>query len=192
MNNKYFLLRHGQTIYQTEKKDILYPFPEEPPVDLTEKGESQIKEAAKKLKEKKIDLIFASDFFRTQKTAKMVAKGCVLPEDRIISDKRLRDLKTGEFRSGRKEDYQRFFSSAGEKFEKRPPAGENWNDVINRVADFLNEVENKHKNKNILVVSHGDPLWFLAMTIKGFKTREEFLSERGKELYPDVGQLIIP
>jgi len=192
MNNKYLLLRHGQTIYQTEKKDILYPFPEEPPVDLTEKGESQIREAAGKLKEEKIDLIFTSDFFRTRKTAMMVVRECGLPENRIILDRRLRDLKTGYFQSGRKEDYQKFFSSADEKFEKRPPAGENWNDIISRVADFLNEVEKKYKNKNILVVSHGDPLWFLAMIIRGFKAREEFLSEKGRSFYQDVGQLIIP
>lgn len=58
--------------------------------------------------------------------------------------------------------------------------------------DFLNEVEKKYQNKNILIISHADPLWFLAGIIKGLETDEEFLSQKHISLYPDVGQLMIP
>jgi len=43
-----------------------------------------------------------------------------------------------------------------------------------------------------LIISHGDPLWFLAGIIKGLEINDKFLSEKHTDLYPDVGQLIIP
>ena len=75
---------------------------------------------------------------------------------------------------------------------KRPPNGENWNDVKERMLGFLNDTEGKYENKNILIISHGDPLWFLAGIIKGLEINDKFLSEKHTDLYPDVGQLIIP
>jgi len=44
LKNKYFLLRHGQTVYQKDedKKYFLYPSPENPPIELTEEGKKQI------------------------------------------------------------------------------------------------------------------------------------------------------
>ena len=187
--NNYFLLRHGQTIYQTEKTDILYPSPENPPVTLTEEGENQIRKAAKELKEKNIDLIFSSDFFRTQQTSGIVAKELGLE---VNFDKRLRDINLGIFHGGPKEKYRDFFSSREERFYKRPSEGESRSDVKKRLTDFLKEIERKYKNKNILIVSHGDPLWLLASLIKGFEKNEDFLKERYEGIYPDVGQLIIP
>jgi broad specificity phosphatase PhoE len=192
LKNKYFLLRHGQTPYQRDedKKGILYPYPENPPIEITEEGKKQIGESAKALKDKKIDLIFSSDFFRTQQSAGIVSKE--LGELEINLDKRLRDLDMGDFHGGPKENYQNYFSEMKEKFVMRSPNGENWNDVKERLIDFLNDVEKKYQGKNILIISHGDPLWFLAGITRGLETDEEFLSQKHGFLYPDVGHLIIP
>jgi broad specificity phosphatase PhoE len=189
VNNKYFLLRHGQTIYQTEKKDILYPFPEKTPICLTEKGIEQIKRIAKELKARGVDLIFSSDTFRARQTVEIIAKELGLG---INLEKRLRDVNFGIFGGKSKKEYRAFFTDRKEKFFKRPPQGESWNDVRKRISDFLKEIEKKYKNKNILIVSHGDPLWLLAGIIKGLKNEEEFLKEKYKILYPEVGQLLIP
>lgn len=190
--NKYFLLRHGQTPYQRDedKKGILYPYPENPPIEITEEGKKQIGEAAKVLKDKKIDLILSSDFFRTQQTAGIVSKE--LGGLEVNFDKRLRDLNMGEFHGELKKNYQNYFSERKDKFIKRPPNGESWNDLKTRLQDFLDDVEKKYQGKNILIISHGDPLWFLAGITRGLKTDEEFLSQKHGFLYPDVGQLIIP
>ena len=189
LKNKYFLLRHGETIYQTEKKDILYPFPEKNPICLTEKGMEQIKKAAKELSKKKIDLIFSSDIFRTRQTAKIVAKKLDL---KINLDKRLRDVNFGIFGGKPKEKYKAFFTDRREKFFKRPPKGENWNDVKERVLDFLKEIEERYKERNILIISHGDTLWLLAGTIKCLKNEEEFLKEKYRTFYPEVGEFLTP
>jgi len=187
LKNRYFLLRHGQTIYQTEKRDFLYPFPENPSIPITEEGKKTVEESAKKLKAENIDLIFSSDFFRTRQSAEIIARELDLE---INYDTRLRDLNLGEFHGRQITEYKNFFSEKSERFFKRPKAGENWNDLKERLKNFLDEVEKKYQNKNILIISHGDPLWLLAGILKGFKKEEEFLKSRNRDFYPAVGQLI--
>lgn len=175
MRNQYFLLRHGQTVYQTFKKNKIYPAPKKdskPP--LTKEGERQIKKVAKELKDKGVDLIFASDTLRTKQTAKIVAKELKIP---IFFDKRLRDVNLGIYHNRLKEEYFRAFASPIERFEKKPPKGESWIDCQKRVLDFIREIEKKYRGKKILIISHGDPLWLLEGYFKGF-SKEELLLEK--------------
>jgi len=185
MNNQYYLLRHGETIYQTKKKDFIYPWPEKPAVKLTKRGENQIKSVAKEIKKEKIDLIFASDFFRTRQTAKIVEKELGL---KIIFDKRLRDINIGIYRGGLKEEFIRDFPrSFPYRFIKRPPGGENWQDCQKRVVGFLKEIDKKYKNKKILIISHGDPLWLLEGTLRGWEIGD-FVKTQGAN-YIKTGEL---
>jgi len=177
MKNRYFLLRHGQNFYQSELPDTVYPWPEPSPILLTDKGKKEAMAAAQKLKNKKIDIIFSSDVPRARQTAEIVGKE--IGND-IILDSRLRDTNFGIFGGNKKEEYRNFFSEKKERFIKRPSKGENWNDVEKRVKDFLDEIEEKYKNKNILVVSHGDTLWLMEGLLKNIKDREEFLKNRIK------------
>lgn len=169
LKNKYYILRHGQTIYQTKKKKIIYPFGDKPPIPLTKKGERQIKNAAKKLKRYKIDLIYSSDFYRTRQSAEVVARE--LGVKKIFFDKRLRDVNLGIYHGGKKEDFYRDFPSILSRFSKRPKKGESWQDVQKRVLACLKDLEKKYKGKNILIVSHGDPLWLLERKIKGLSSK---------------------
>ncbi|KKQ67982.1 MAG: hypothetical protein A3F95_00250 [Candidatus Nealsonbacteria bacterium RIFCSPLOWO2_12_FULL_39_31] len=173
MNNRYILLRHGNTIYQEEKKGFLYLIPERDPVFLTEKGKEQIKISAEKLAGKKIDLIYSSDLVRTRQTAGIAAEKLGL---KIILDKRLRDINFGIFQGGEDEKYRNFFSSKKQKLFKRPPGGENWRDVKKRTTDFLKEIDKKYTGKIILVISHGDPIWLMNGFIKGLS--EQALLEK--------------
>jgi broad specificity phosphatase PhoE len=172
MNNNYFLLRHGQNFYQTDFPDMVYPWPEPSPILLTNKGKEEAMAAAQKLKKENINLIFSSDAPRTRQTAQIVGKET---GNNIILDSRLRDTNFGIFGEKKKEDYKAFFSEEEEKFIKRPPKGENWDDVKKRVEDFLEEIEKKYKNKNILIVSHGDTLRFTEVLLRNIKNQEEIL-----------------
>lgn len=185
MNNHYFLLRHGQTIFKTKHKDIIYPWPEKKPIGLTKRGKAKIQKVAQKIKKKGIDLIYSSDFFRTCQTAGIVAKELGLF---IKLDKRLREINLGIFRGRPMAEYQKFFQKEEEKFFRRPPKGENWNDVRKRLTSFLKELEKKYKNKKILIISHGDPLWLLEGIIKGVRNKAEILKMR-EDFYPQVGEL---
>jgi len=185
--NHYFLLRHGQTIYQKEEREILYKASEHFELELTEEGKKQIEAAAKILKGKKIDAIFSSDFLRTRQTAGIVLKELGLEP---VFDERLRDINMGDFHGRSFLEYKKYFKDKKERFKKRTPGGENWEDVIKRLKAVIKDIEKEHEDKNILIISHGDPLWLLAGIIKGFKKEEDFLNIRDTNFYPSVGQLM--
>ena len=187
MKNKYILMRHGQTKYQANGWDILYFQEEQSTLEITKQGQEKIKEQAKKLKPKNIDLIYCSDYYRTKQTSNIILKEVFVP---IKFDKRLRDTNFGEFSGKDTKEYKKVFSSKMQRFSKRPKGGESWRDVKKRLNFFIKEVEQKHKNKKILIISHADPLWLLAGIIKGL-TEKELLQQRGKgKLWPDVGDYI--
>jgi isoleucyl-tRNA synthetase len=100
----------------------------------------------------------------------------------------------GVFAGKTYKEYENFFTEKKERFTKKPEGSETWNEIIDRLKSFLTEVEQKHENKNILVVSHADPVWLLAGVLRGFTKEDEFLATRKTKnnLYPDVGELIIP
>ena len=185
-NNQYYILRHGQTIYQTEKKEWTYPWPEKKPVLLTKIGQEQIKKAAKELKKKKIDLIYSSDFNRTRQTAEIVAKELGV---RIIFDKRLRDINLGIYQgNSKKEKFYSDFPKTCENFYGRKPLkGENWGETRKRMAEALNDTDNKYSNKTILIVSHGDPLWLLEGMTEGLGDKK-LLERKIKEVYVKTGE----
>lgn len=185
MRNKYILLRHGETIYQTKKDDFLYPWPDSVTI-LTKKGRNQAETAAKNLKNKNIDLIYSSDFLRARQTARIVAKKLGL---KVKLDKRLRDINWGIYQGGLVKDYLQFFSSVKQRFSKRPAQGENWRDVRKRMIEFIKDIDKRYKNKKILIVSHGDPLWLLIGAVRGLN-EDELLKARNKNLYLKVGQLL--
>jgi len=170
LRNKYFILRHGETIYLTKKKNFTYPRPDKPPVELTKKGEKQVKFVAKKLKKVGINLIFSSDFFRTRQTAKIVAEEL---NKRIHLDKRLRDVNLGIYHGGPKKDFYRAFPiHSKNRFNKKPPKGESWRDLQKRMLNFLKFLDKKFKGKTILIISHGDPLWLLEGAVKNWSTKK--------------------
>jgi len=187
MQNNYFILRHGETPYQLQNEIILYPWPEPEPILLTKRGKEQIKKIAEKLKKEKIDLIFSSDIPRTRQTAEIVSQE--LGGVEIIFDKRLREKDAGIFKGRPKKEYNEFFSKKEkkEKFTKSPPGGESWNEVKKRMLQFINEVDRKYKGKNILIVSHGCPLWLLQGGVKGLD-EDELLKQRAV-LQLKVGEL---
>lgn len=192
LNNKYFLLRHGQTIYQKENRKVNYEADSPQKLSITEEGKEMIKNSAEKLKNEKIDLIFTSPFLRARQSAEIASK--ILGVEGINYDERLVDINLGEFAGQPKDKYVKFYTGKDKSLEKRVKGGESWGDVLVRVKSFLHDVEKKYKNKNILVVSHADPIWLMAGVLKGFEKDKQFLnsrrSEDKKDLYPKVGELI--
>ena len=190
-SNTYFLLRHGETIYQTDFKKLTYPTSnpklEKPPIGLTKKGKEEITTLFHKIKKLKIDLIFCSDLQRAKETAEIVAKELDLE---IIFDRRLRDVNLGVFHGKPKEEFFRAFPAPEmkERFYKKLKNGESWLDVRERVLKFVREIDKKYKGKKILIISHGDPLWLLEGIEKG-SSDEQLLQEKIQRKAIKVGEL---
>lgn len=173
MANKYFILRHGDTVWTKTKR--CYPWPDSKKIHLTEEGRKQIEKVADTLKKHDIDLIFSSDIYRAKQTAGIVARKIGL---KIYFDKRLRDTFLADYQRKKisAKDFYRDFPDPKKRFSVGPVGGECWNDVILRVKSFLSDLERKYQGKKILIISHGDPLWFLNGIIKG-QTKKQLLRE---------------
>ena len=182
LNNKYYILRHGEAI--SNVKQIISSWPEKFKNPLTDKGRTQIKEAAKKLQNKNIDFIFASDLLRTKQTAEIVGKALKAKPE---FDKKLREVGFGGL-NGRPAEELLYLSFEKERLQNSFKKSETYENVLERVYDFLKEIDKKYKNKNILLVSHQAPLWVLANKVKGFSL-EEGLKRNPKHTRIDKGEI---
>ena len=160
--NKYFVMRHGGAESNLTGKICSKV---EDVDHLTEAGRQQVLNAVSKVKKEGIDIIISSDFIRTKETAEIVAEGIGFPKDKIIFDKRIRELYTGKFDGGIWNDYPHFFSAALE-------GAESFADVKKRTAEFIYDIENKYKGKNILIVTHESPAKLLFSIANGFNMDE--------------------
>jgi len=191
MRNKYILMRHGETRYQENKIPMIYTEEENLGISLTEKSKKKLEKVAKELKEKNIDVIYSSPYVRTKQTAEIIAKE--ICKD-IIFDKRLIDIKLGALHGKSVLGYYETYIKH-KSFSNKHEGGESWGDVQKRVIDFIEEIDKKYINKKILIVSHGDPVWFLAGFLKGI-TDEKLFLKRGKYFgkykgfYADTSQYI--
>jgi isoleucyl-tRNA synthetase len=156
--NNFFVVRHGES--DNNVMGIISSNPQKPH-HLTELGKKQVVEAAEKLRGKKIDLIYVSPFVRTQETAKIIAEKINIDPKNIITDDRIHEVYTGELDGKSDAEYQKFFESRMEKFDKKPVGGENYTEIKNRMTSFLYDINAKNEGKNILIVTHNTPAWLM-------------------------------
>jgi len=185
LKNSYFILRHGETPYQAERKNTIYPWPEQEPILLTEKGIRQIESVAQKLKNEKIDLIFSSDVPRAKQTAEIVAKELGLA---INFDKRLRDINFGVYAGGPRRKFYLTFPNPVDRFHRAPRGGENLLACQKRMVAVLKEIDRKYEDKKVLIVGHCDPLWLLEGAVKGW-AKKQLLWQKFTKRTIKVGEL---
>jgi len=166
--NNYFILRHGHTENNIINK--IYTDEENKKMPLTKEGEKRINKLIPELKKAKIDLIFSSDYFRASQTASMISK---LLNIKIIYDKKLRDLNPGIFKGKLIKEYLAYFNNNDLlRFTKIPSKGESLNQVKKRMMNSFLTMNKKYSNKNILIISHGAPLWILQGAVQGLENEE--------------------
>jgi probable phosphoglycerate mutase len=166
-------LRHGQA--ENNIKKILAG--RSPGVNLTEVGIQQAEQAGKMLEPLNISAIYSSPIDRALQTAEIVGKQCDLE---ISIDDRLIELDMGKFT---KMPYDEIFAKHGNVFlkfyegseEVSENGVETFTKVQKRVLDMVDFIINKHKNENVVLVTHMDPI--KAMIGKVLKLRPEILFE---------------
>jgi len=166
-------LRHGQA--ENNIKKILAG--RSPGVNLTEVGIQQAEQAGKMLEPLNISAIYSSPIDRALQTAEIVGKQCDLE---ISIDDRLIELDMGKFT---KMPYDEIFAKHGNVFlkfyegseEVSENGVETFTKVQKRVFDMVDFIINKHKNENVVLVTHMDPI--KAMIGKVLKLRPEILFE---------------
>lgn len=150
MATEIILIRHGQT--NCNLKKIYSGFLD---VGLNCTGRTQAKKLAKRLSEKPIHKIYASDRKRALQTAKILFRG-----KQIHSIPSLREVNFGVFEGLTYEQLIKKHPRAYTKWIKDPfsikiPKGEHLIQVRKRVTKALSKIAKINKDKTVAVVSHG-------------------------------------
>ncbi len=156
------------------------------PVPLSDLGKQHAQKLADFFQDKDISKIYSSAVLRCQQTSEIISHG----QTPIVYDIRLLEVFTAyqgyTFKDG--VDFDHFYGHLKEL------GGESYKDVQERMVSFFEDVKNE--GNNILVVSHGDPLYtlYLYLSKKPLGTEDHLIATKQSEEYPEKGsvrQLVI-
>ncbi len=179
--NTYYAVRHGES--ENNVAGIISSRPDNPH-HLTPKGKKQAEEAAKWLKDKKIDIIIASPYIRTRETAETIAKVLNFDPKNIIIENQIREYETGIWNGKKFEDFKTAVLHA-DRFETRLEGGESYTDLKKRMGDFLYGLEKTHSGKNILIVSHDSPIFLLKAAADGLNQKQSLELRGDRDHFTD-------
>ncbi|MGA9173181.1 MAG: histidine phosphatase family protein [Thermoactinomyces sp.] len=148
METEVFLVRHGETEWNKEKR-----FQGHRDVPLSERGEKQAEQLAHYFKHHSFDAVYASDLLRARQTAERVANELGLPVTCLTE---LRERYVGEWEGLTLEEIKSKYPD----WEKVRLTGgmygvEPMEQVQARFADKCIELAKKHLGERILIVAHG-------------------------------------
>jgi broad specificity phosphatase PhoE len=156
MTTQLFLVRHGESTGNVELR-----FTGWLDAALTPEGVTQATLCGKKLKKSgPFDVVYCSDLVRARETAFGIAHEISFDRDQIHITKELREKNAGIFTGVTFEDAKKNHPDLYEGLMQRQwdyalPEGESNHQVADRVKILFDEILATHKDKKILVVSHG-------------------------------------
>jgi len=165
-------LRHGQA--ENNTKRILAGRTEGVP--LTKTGVEQAERIAKYLKHMDISAIYSSPIERASNTAKIVADYNSL---NYKLDDRLIEIEMGKFTRMNYDDMFAKYGNVFLKFYENDPIiakceVETFAEVQKRVIDMVEYIVKKHKNQNVVLVTHMDPIKSMLSTIMDLNPKTLF------------------
>jgi probable phosphoglycerate mutase len=165
-------LRHGQA--ENNTKRILAGRTEGVP--LTKTGVEQAERIAKYLKHMDISAIYSSPIERASNTAKIVADYNSLE---VVLDERLTEIDMGKFTRMNYDDMFAKYGNVFLKFYENDPViaeckVETFPEVQKRVLDMVGHIVKKHKNQNVILVTHMDPIKSMLSTVMDLKPKTLF------------------
>ena len=148
------LVRHGVSEHNTS--DVISGGTSNP--NLSQAGVKQVEEVSKIIDNNKIDQVYASPLIRAKRTAQILTD---FQKD-IITDDRLKEMDFGSWEGQHAEELKvkcpDAFDDLGNinsKYTKYAKNGETFEQVADRVEEFLAEIQPYSNDKTIMVVCHG-------------------------------------
>ena len=165
-------LRHAQA--ENNAKRILAGRTEG--VHLTKAGIEQAESIAKYLKPLDISAIYSSPIERASHTAEIVAKNNSLDYE---LDDRLTEIEMGRFTRMNYDDMFAKYGNIFLKFYENDPViaeheVETFLEVQRRILDMVTHVVKKHKNENVILVTHMDPIKSMLSIVMDLKPKTLF------------------
>ncbi len=183
LRNRYFIFRHGES--KAIVTGVILSNPKEGVVSfgLSKRGKKQVRDSVLKNDVLNSDaLIYSSDFLRAKETAK-IAKN-LLGVRTVNLHKNLRERYFGEFDRTDLKNLRVVWKNDKINGDNKRNNVESPNEVLKRTICLINGLEKKHKNRIILLVSHGDVLQILETGLLG-----KSASEHGKTPYPNLAEI---
>jgi len=165
-------LRHAQA--ENNTKRILAGRTEG--VHLTKAGIEQAESIAKYLKSLDISAIYSSPIERASHTAEIVAKNNSLDYE---LDDRITEIDMGRFTRMNYDDMFAKYGNIFLKFYENDPViaeheVETFLEVQRRILDMVTHVVKKHKNENVILVTHMDPIKSMLSIVMDLKPKTLF------------------
>lgn len=151
------LVRHGDV----ENPDKVY-YGRLPGFPLSDDGRRQAKAAGQHLAQRPIHAVYASPQLRAQQTARIIGGELGLSNG-VQTEPLLNEVKSqydGAAHSEMERRAWNFYGGSAQGYEQ--PA-----DVLARMQEFLQTVRREHQGREIVAVSHADPIVFVWMWVLG-------------------------
>jgi len=153
-----YLVRHGQTIENSKniimgQKDGI----------LSKKGEKQAASLGQKLKKYPLDFIYCSNSKRAKDTLTKMKRD--LSRTNVRYSDELIEINFGKY-IGKNIKHFKLYESNKNLMTVRPSGGETLEEVRDRVKYFINLLKEKHKNENILIMTHGGIVLMIISILK--------------------------
>ncbi len=161
-------MRHGETDWN--KKKLVQGHTDIP---LNLEGEKKVKSLIKELKNVKFDKAYSSDLLRAKRTAEIIA---IEHKIEVECAKELRERNYAHFEGKHKsrlEEVHKAIALLNKKEKllyKHHPKIESIKEVMDRFLSYLKQIAVSNKNKTVLVVSHGGPIWMMLSMLKKIDT----------------------
>lgn len=155
MSTNIVLIRHGQTAWNVERR-----WQGHAAVPLDTKGRHQAEQLGQYLattRPPNLRRMYSSDLIRARQTAAILNQYLHLP---LRYDRRLREIDAGEWQGMTREeirawDPERLAEVMQDRYARRNPGGESYQDLANRGCAALQDYARCHPGECVLVVTHG-------------------------------------
>lgn len=143
---KLYVIRHGETILNVKDRTNGWNM-----IGINSTGKKQAYEAREKVGNLDLDVIICSPLRRTVQTCKIVNKNNV----KVIYDRRIMERNAGSKQFGLDEyiDRDLWYDVNKEIIYKNT---EGFKKLLQRAAEFIEDIRVKYEVKNVLLVTHGD------------------------------------
>jgi len=152
-----YIVRHGETEANVDK--IVQGHTDSP---LTESGEEQVRDVAKKFEDIKFSAIYSSDLGRAKRTAEIIKSNRDLG---VETSEKLREKFFGEFEGRPHSEYVGTLKKEFDKFDNELSTEERWEhkahpsiesdkELLDRFLPQVEEIASGHLGGSVLIVAH--------------------------------------
>ena len=169
LNNRYFALRHGESVSNTKKIINSNPETGRSHYGLTDNGMFQVYKSVSlsKINNNSDIIIYSSEFLRAIETGDIASEILDVDEGSIIILKDLNERYFGEFEGELNENYECVWNLDKNDPQHKKYEVESVCEVYERAKSLIDELEEQYSGKIIILASHGDILQILQTYFDG-------------------------